>query len=412
MINTHDVIIIGAGAAGLACARDLSGRGKRVCVLEGRDRAGGRIDTRRIDGIAVPIELGAEFIHGESETTFAIVDAAALAAYELPDTHCWSRNGKWTPIADFWKTMAKVRRPIARLRRDQSFDEYLRSRRNLAPRIREMAWNFVEGYHASHADRISAKVLAASDDELNDAPKQFRIQSGYSAVIDVLATQCGDLRLGTTVTDVKWSKNGVVVNDTFRAKKLVVTIPIGVWKSGTIRFDPPLAGKERVLTKLDAGHVVKIIFRFREPFWDSSTNFVHTNDRLVPTWWTAAPMRAPILTGWSGGHSADALLAENTSSRVDRALDAMAKAFAKKRKSLDENLIATYTHDWQADPFSRGAYSYALVGGSHAHRALSKPIDNTLFFAGEATSSDETGTVAGAIESGYRAAKEVLRTED
>jgi len=411
VINTFDVIIIGAGAAGLACARDLSGRGKRVCVLEARDRAGGRIDTRRIDGLPLPIELGAEFIHGENETTFAIVDAAALAAYQLPDTHCWSRNGKWSPIGNFWATMAKVRRPIARLRRDVSFDEYLRSRK-LTPRIREMAWNFVEGYHAAHADRISARVLAASDDELNESPKQFRIQNGYSAVIDVLTTQCGELRLGTTVTDVTWSKNEVVVNDTFRAKKLVVTIPIGVWKSGTIRFDPPLAEKERVLTKLDAGHVVKIIFRFREPFWDASLNFLHTNDRRVPTWWTAAPMRAPILTAWSGGHAADALLAENPTSRVDRALEAMANAFAKKRKTLEDNLIATYTHDWQADTFSRGAYSYALVGGSHAHRALGKPIENTLFFAGEATSSDQTGTVAGAIESGYRAANEITRTED
>ena len=410
MTNTFDVIIIGAGAAGLACARDLSGCGKRVCVLEARDRAGGRIDTRRIDGLPLPIELGAEFIHGESETTFAIVDAASLAAYQLPDTHCWSVNGKHTPIADFWTTLAKVRRPIARLRHDVSFDEYLRARK-LTPRVREMAWNFVEGYHAAHADRISARVLAAADDELNESPKQFRIQNGYSAVIDALALHAGELRLGTTVTDVRWSKNEVIVNEAFRAKKLVITIPIGVWKSGTIRFDPPLAEKERVLTKLDAGHVVKMIFRFREPFWDATLNFLHSNDRLVPTWWTAAPMRAPILTGWSGGHAADALLAENTSSRVDRALDAMAKAFAKKRKALEDNLITTYTHDWQADTFSRGAYSYALVNGNHAHRALGKPIDNTLFFAGEATSSDQTGTGAGAIESGYRAANEVLSDE-
>src|SRR5881394_1910660 len=116
-----DVIVIGAGASGLACARALSGAGKRVCVLEARDRVGGRIDTRHIDGVSVPIELGAEFIHGESETTFPIVDAAGLAAYQLSDTHLWSRGGALTKIDDFWGAMEKIRKPIAKLKRDISF---------------------------------------------------------------------------------------------------------------------------------------------------------------------------------------------------------------------------------------------------------------------------------------------------
>lgn len=384
-------------------------------MIEGRDRAGGRIDTRHIDGLPVPIEMGAEFIHGESETTFPIVDAAGLAAYELPDTHFWSARGKFSTIADFWRDMAKLRRPIARLKRDVSFDEYLQSRRGLSPRMRAMAWNFVEGYHAAHADRMSARVLAASDEELEGENKQFRIASGYDALIRWLVAGLDpervEMRLGTIATLVEWSKNEAVVNETFRAKKLVVTIPIGVWKSGTIRFDPALAEKERVLTKLESGHVVKTIFRFREPFWESEHNFVHTNDRLVPTWWTAAPVRAPILTGWSGGHAADALLADNPNTRVDKSLDAMAKAYAVKRAKLDDLLVETYTHDWQSDPFSRCAYSYSLVGGANAHRALARPVDDTLFFAGEATSSDETGTVSGAIASGKRCAREVLSAE-
>lgn len=410
-----DVIVLGAGASGLSCARELTGAGKRVCVIEGRDRIGGRIDTRRITGVGVPIELGAEFIHGESETTFGIVDAAALVAYQLPDDHWWSRDGKLTAIRDFWGEMAKVRAPISRLGDDISFDEYLRSRRGLSPRLRQMAWNFVEGYHAAHADRMSAKILETTDQEQSGENKQFRIADGYDALIRWLAAGLhpanAELRLGTTATHVAWSKGEVAVNDTFRARSLVITIPIGVWKSGTIRFDPALSDKERIVAKLESGHVVKIVFRFREPFWDRDKNFIHTNDRLMPTWWTTAPLRAPILTGWAGGHAADALLAESESSRIDRALDAMSAAFAVKRRRIDDLLTAAYTHDWQADPFSRCAYSYALVGGSTAHRALGRPIDGTLYFAGEATSSDETGTVSGAIGSGRRAAKEILDTK-
>jgi monoamine oxidase len=95
---------------------------------------------------------------------------------------------------------------------------------------------------------------------------------------------------------------------------------------------------------------------------------------------------------------------------TDRALDAMSKAWCVPRRRLDSLLAGTFTHDWQRDPYSRCAYSYAGVGGSGAHDALAKPMRGTLFFAGEATSSDETGTVAGAIESGRRAARELLKS--
>ena len=103
-----DVIIIGAGAAGLACARELSGAGKRLCIVEARDRAGGRIDTHHIDGVGIPIELGAEFIHGEVEETFSIVDAAALLVYELPNDHWSVRDGKWERLENFWQTASDV----------------------------------------------------------------------------------------------------------------------------------------------------------------------------------------------------------------------------------------------------------------------------------------------------------------
>jgi monoamine oxidase len=415
-----DVIVIGAGAAGLACARSLSGAGKRVCIIEGRDRIGGRIDTRRVPGINIPIELGAEFVHGESETTFGIVDAAALTAYELPDDHWWSRNGSWSRIPDFWGDIARVRKPIARLTRDISFEQFLRRQRKLPSRLRSMAWNFVEGYHAAHADRISALVLASSDEEQSGDNKQFRIADGYDRLMLWLAAgldpeRC-DLRLGTVANRVQWKKGGVAVectrsgrDETIRARALVITVPIGVWKAGTIRFDPALEEKERVIAKLESGHVMKIVFRFRERWWDEfDFNFVHTNDKHVPTWWSAKPLRAPILTGWAGGHAADAMLAESPESRIDRALDAMSSAFAMTRRDLDDLFIASYSHDWQSDPLSRCAYSYASVGGSSAHKSFAKPIDETLFFAGEATSSDETGTVSGAIESGRRASTQML----
>jgi monoamine oxidase len=419
-VSKYDAVIIGAGAAGLAAARALSGAGQRVCLLEARGRIGGRILSLHLPDLPLPLELGAEFIHGESGTTFSIVDAAALAAAQLPDDHQWSRDGKWEKLDDFWETIAKIRAKIGTRKRDLSFADFVRTQRNLTPRQRQLAITFAEGYHASHADRISTLVLKAADSEQEGSNKQFRLASGQDSLIAWLRAgldpQRCDVRLGTVAELVQWSAGSVMVGcrstetqqrERIRARALVVTIPIGVWKAGDLAFDPPLEEKEKAIALIESGHVVKIAFRFRERFWPD-VNFLHSDDRYVPTWWTSAPFRSPILTAWAGGHAADALLAEGEGARTDRALDAMSRAWSVPRKRLDALLVASYTHDWQRDPFSRGAYSYAAVGGQNAAAALAKPVKGTLFFAGEATSSDETGTVAGAIESGFRAAKELL----
>jgi monoamine oxidase len=420
-VSRFDVVIIGAGAAGLAAGRALSGAGKRVCILEARDRTGGRVSSLHLPDLPLPIELGAEFIHGESAATFGIVDAAALTAMELPDDHWQSHDGAFERIDDFWELVNSVRAKIGPRKRDISFAEFLRSRRGLPPRTRELACKFVEGYHAAHADRMSVLALRMADGEQEDdsGNRQFRLAGGQDALLEWLRSgldpERTDLRLGAIVTHVQWSQGAVTIDyrtrdttERIRAAAAIVTIPIGVWKAGDITFDPPLREKEEALSKIEAGHVVKIAFRFRERFW-RDVNFLHGDDRFMPTWWTSAPARSPILTGWAGGPAADALLAEGPEVMLDRALDAMSRAWGEPRRRLDSLLAGTFTHDWQRDPFSRCAYSYAGVGGSGAADALAKPLRGTLFFAGEATSSDETGTVAGAIESGRRAARELLK---
>ena len=413
----HDAIIIGAGAAGLAAARELSGRGLDILLLEARDRIGGRVETLHLPDLAQPIELGAEFIHGDPQSTFAVVDAAALPVCELPDTHWWSTDGRWEEVRDFWGEIAKLRAQIRPRKHDISFDAWMRARKGLPARLREMACGFVEGYHAAHAERISALVLKTADGEQEEENRQYRLPNGYDGVIEALRGGIHDerceLRLGTPVTSIQWSKGSVRVNGTHRAKALLLTVPIGVLKEGSIRFDPPLGEKQRAIDHIESGHVVKIAFRFRERVWDERArdlNFLHTNDRHMPTWWTAAPLRSPILVGWSGGRAAEGLLAEAADARLDRALAALARAFDLPKRRIEALLAGSWTHDWQSDPFSRGAYSYAGVGGSNAAAELARPLAGTLFFAGEATSSDETGTVAGAIDSGKRAATELFRS--
>lgn len=431
--KTYDAIVIGAGVAGLAAARKLAGAGKRIAVIEARERIGGRIHTLHLADSAVPVELGAEFIHGDNATTFSIVDAAPLHAYELPDTHWWADGEEWRQIGDFWSFIDRLCRRIPAGARDRSFSDFLRTQK-LSPFERALALSFVEGYHASHADRISAQALRSADSEQTEQPvnRQFRIANGYDALAAWLRggldPDHATVRLGTIVTEVRWRERAVEVDcvaaaggaeSTLRARTALVTLPIGVWKApreqrGAVRFVPELTDKERALERLEAGNVVKIVFRFREHFWPELVerqpfNYLHSADRFVPTWWTMAPARVPMLTAWAGGSAADALHAEGSEAIVDRAIESMTAAFRTRRRTINDLLIGAHMHDWQSDPFSRGAYSYAGVGGRDAHAQLAKPVRNTLFFAGEATNGEETGTVAGAIDSGHAAAARMLR---
>ncbi|HMB94805.1 MAG TPA: FAD-dependent oxidoreductase, partial [Tepidisphaeraceae bacterium] len=163
------------------------------------------------------------------------------------------------------------------------------------------------------------------------------------------------------------------------------------------------------VSKLKMGGVVKVLLRFAEPFWekavDENVNFMHAFGEAIPTWWTSLAIRAPVLTGWAGGPAAQRLSQQSPEEILEQSLKILAKITRSSRcKSL---LRAWKVCDWQNDPFSRGAYSYGGVGGADAAAQLAKPIEQTIFFAGEATHPGMSGTVAGAIASGHRAAAEI-----
>jgi monoamine oxidase len=310
--------------------------------------------------------------------------------------------------------------------------------------LRPMLIDFVEGYHAAHVDRISARSLQAGDEETEEEgqTRQFRILQGNDSVVQWLRSGLDpervEVRLNTIATAVRWKKREVTVEcrtgsgvavGPFSARALIVTIPLGVWKAnaespGAVRFEPELTGTRRAVERLESGNVFKIVLRFRRAFWEDEDfvkqrlhkqrqepeplTFLHSHEADVPTWWSSIPVRAPILTGWAGGPRAESLLSEDESTQVDRSVAALSKILSVPRRRIDDLVESWNTHDWRADPFSRGAYSYVAVGGVPAQKALGKPVDATIFIAGEATNVEETGTVSGAIASGRRAARELL----
>jgi monoamine oxidase len=422
--GSFDVIVIGAGAAGLAAAQRLSAAGKRALVLEARDRVGGRIHTIHDPQWPIPIERGAEFIHGRPKETWEILRAAAISAYDVPDEHWDFKSGKLKHDPKFWDRIDNV---LSRLGKhkgpDQSFADFVASRRGVKPKDAAEATAYIEGFDAADAKRVSVewlKLAGRAEEEIGD--QLFRMAGGYDGLVGWLQREAeshgAQIRFNSVVTEIRWTRSDVTVNlrdgNSFRAKCAVVTLPLGVLRSSDVRFVPPLDAKRKSLEHLRMGGVVKVILRFEEPFWerevDEKASFMHATGEALPTWWTALSVRAPVLTAWTGGPGAEHLARKTHAEILDRAMKILSKMTGIKRARCDALLRGSHVCDWPNDPFARGAYSYATVGGARAAAQLARPIEDTLFFAGEATHPGMSGTVAGAIETGYRAAKEVLHS--
>ncbi|RPI43948.1 MAG: FAD-dependent oxidoreductase [Betaproteobacteria bacterium] len=429
-----DVIIIGAGAAGLAAARELARAGRSVLVLEARDRIGGRCWTRHEPGLGMPIEYGAEFIHGRPAATFALLERARIRALERAGTRWFVKLGAIEPN-DRTRMLDEIRRAMVQAgtpRRDVSFAQYLDRRlgKLLSEDARTVARRMVEGYDAADPHQASARAIVAEwTGESAGRDMNFRPRGGYGPLLAALAAELegsdARLRLHSVVRSIEWARGRVVVEGTFlsqpfceEAARAIVTLPLGVLQlapsaPGAVRFRPSIAEKRAALAALASGPALKVILRFRSAFWERLANgryrnagFFQATEAAFPTFWTMHPIRAPVLVAWAGGPRAARMSGADASEIIRHALESSRALFGAQ---VNEELEAAYVHDWQRDPYACGAYSYVRVGGANARKALAAPLSDTLYFAGEATDYEgETGTVAGALQSGLRAAREIL----
>ena len=407
-----DIVVIGAGAAGLAAADELVRAGRDVLLLEARSRVGGRCWTRRMSGLAVPVELGAEFIHGEAAETHGLLARAGVAAVDSVRSQRWADRGRLRRVDAFAEAQRAVRG--ASIDGDISFDALLRGRR-LPGKTRIFARAMVEGFDAADPRRVSARAIAEEWGEAGAlGASQPRPAGGYGPLLDWLAgslvARGARLRLQCAVRSLSWRRGAVGVKGAFlgqafslRAKRAVVALPLGVLQSGVLR----LPQKRAALGKLESGPVIRVAMCFDSAFWARrcpDVAFFHAPRAPFPTLWTPLPMRAPLLTAWAGGPKAARLRSRGAAQLIEAALVSVRTVFGEQRWKLSQ----AYVQDWALDPYALGAYSYLRVGGQGAREALAAPLDRTIFFAGEATDRDEAGTVAGALRSGKRAAAELL----
>jgi monoamine oxidase len=433
-----DAVVIGAGAAGLAAARSLAARSLNVVLLEARDRVGGRVWSRKFPGTEDRAELGAEFIHGPAETTMRLLREAGSGAVATSD-ESWLRgeDGELRrENEDFAAVAGAVLGQAGSLAADESVERFLQ-RFEPDEALREsvaMARAFVEGFEA--ADPAVASVRAIADELRSGTDStSARPVGGYARLFEYLRATCLDsgvrLFLDAAVRRVSWHRGKVAVehadrdggSHTIRARTAVITLPAGVLRAGRngssvasdVTFHPELpAAKLSALDCIQMGHVVRVVLGFRSPFWEQlhdgryrDAAFFRDGKRPFAAYWTQVPARSRLIVAWAGAPGAGVLRGVAESETIDRAVEgfgALFDATALARTELEWSAV----HDWDGDPFAQGAYSYVSVGGGNARAALAAPVDDTLFFAGEATSFDgQGGTVSGALETGERAAEEV-----
>jgi monoamine oxidase len=319
---------------------------------------------------------------------------------------------------------------------DESFAQFLAGRpggRALA-KDRIAAESFVEGFHAADPDSIGARCLAPVHGQRagGAASTAARLVDGQDAIPRWLEQKlAGVIRTRAVVTEIAWSRHHVEVRvregargvlRRLSARAVVVTVPVGVLHApprlrGGIAFRPEPVSVRNALSRLGMGSVTKVVFAFEELPWSklavarrgnrrADVGFVRTPDSDFSVWWSSGSSQAPLAVAWSGGPPAAALDRRRPPEVVAVALRDLARGLGVTRSRLEKSVRGAWVHNWQHDPFSRGAYSYPLVGGTHAGQALARPVEGTLFFAGEATSR-AWGTVEGALASGLRAARQV-----
>lgn len=440
MSEQHEVVVIGAGVAGLACAQRLQQAGVDFLVLEAADRVGGRIWTDRTLGEARPFEIGALMIHGKRVVTHSWLREFGLHSRPLPTTRrarFW-RDGRVERLpmganllhrtiglrAFYQGAFTLPKRMVKYDGRDLSLAEWLEQQDALPGA--KMLVNLLYA-HASAADadalgvRGPAEESSLADEEFGYT--NFQVVEGYDTLLERRTAPLRErIRLGTRVTAIRSSGSGVVIETQgpadlegeMRATCAVITLPLGVLKSDAVSFDPPLPERKRAAIRaIGYGDAMVILLRFR------GGNLVERLGDFGLLWGEGATsFHRPYVATREPPNVLDGFLTGREAHR---------RATLPDREVLDltvqelQSIVPPSAHlgevegfrcsRWPVDPFIRGGYSFLPPGGTVQHRRdLAEPVGGVLFFAGEATHArGEPATVHGAIETGYRAAGEVLQ---
>lgn len=419
------IIVIGAGAAGLTAAYELSKNNKRVIVAEAADRLGGRIHTLSRGAFSVPVELGAEFVHGKLKHTLNLLKQAGIKYHAVKGNMYQLQHGEISKQNHFSEHWNQLMREMKKVKTDKPFSDFLHEHfhDDKYIELRESVKRYAEGFDLADVSRAS--TMSLYNEWSNEDDIQYRIEGGYQKMIDYLESECRKygciIYKDCCVKKVNWQKNEVSIitmcSQYFTANKIVITVPPGILQANKndleyIQFTPGIDTYLDAAKNIGFGSVIKIILEFDEAFWKKehkNIGFVFT-EGSVPTWWTQLPEDNNILTGWIGGTRTLSFNDKSEEQILEESLQSLSSAFAIELNLLRNKIRTFKIINWKKVPNISGGYSYNTTESIIAKNILNKPVEETIYFAGEGLHEGTSpGTVEAAIISGKEAALKILQ---
>lgn len=421
-IAQEKIIIIGAGISGLAAGKKLQESGYEVVILEARNRVGGRIWTDRSTGKA--LDLGASWIHGITGNPITElankIDAPLTDLFDYDDTSTFDADGKEDPLTSaqeeiFTDVFAQFAESVTAGNTNASVqdvvDEAVRqgALNDFGTRALNSLINTIKEHE--YAGGASELSQIGTEEGADTAGGDVLFPDGFDAITNFLAIGL-NIQTETIVQSVTYDVNGVTVGTnkgTHNGDRVIVTVPLGVLKSGDIVFNPPLpSDKLNAISSLGSGVLNKVWLEFPSVFWENTAvhNFFSMPKGHFNEWvnWHKATGNTYLL----GFNAAEYGLETESMSDEDIVAEAMTVLRTMWGTDIPEPTNQVITR-WNSDPFARGAYSFIKVGSTIADRAtLAKSVSDRVFFAGEATDTDNAATTNGAYNSGLREAQKIF----
>jgi len=398
-----DVIIIGGGAAGISAARRLSGSGLTTLLIEASARLGGRGWTERIH--ALDVDLGCGWLHSAERNPWVRIAEQAGISVDRSRAQ-WGNQHRdlgfpkreqieaRQAFEDWMKRLETVGndRATEALDPNSPWNDYIRS-----------IVGFISG---GKLEQLSAKDYLAYDQASSE--NNWRIRTGFGALIASSFPANVQLRVGTPVQEIALHPNGVRLRlpaDSIRARAVLITVSTAVLVGEALQLPAELAPWREAAAALPLGHVEKLFLHVDGGPFENETQVLGNPRDLRTASYYIRPLGAPLIECFLGGEAANLVLAGGPTAAFDHALQQLGALFGA---SVRKSLRPLTSSNWCQMSHIGGAYSYALPGRASARQALASSFDDRVFFAGEATSSDDFSTAHGAHDSGLRAAEEII----
>lgn len=418
------IVVIGAGVSGLAAAKSMQEKGIDVTVLEGRGRIGGRIWTDR--HIAKqPFDMGASWIHGTKNNPMSdIVHTLSLStmATDYGNSIVYDENGQidtrlFSRLATFQQLFVQELETLIERDSDKSIQDAANSALSKGGQggVSLAEVNFLLNSTIEHefaADVHKLSVMAPAEGEAFSGTDVI-FSRGYDQITNYLAEGI-DIQLNQRVTAIDYSTDRIKITTNSKevfADKVLITVPLGVLKKGVIDFAPQLPdAKLHAIKSLGMGVLNKVYLKFPHVFWDSNVHLINYVNNDVKGYWAewlnfSVYAGAPVLLAFNAGEFGHQIEGLSDKEVTEQAMGVLRKIYGA---SIPEPTDVVVTR-WGSDPFSYGSYSYLKVGANaHMRSILAEPLNNRLFFSGEATSKHYPATVHGAYLSGLREAERIL----